>query len=181
MKQNIFTTIFIALFSLAIFSTITSKTANSYFRAKSYLQFDKEFSGKIKVIDGDSIKVGNKEVRLFGIDAPEYKQTCLNKNNQPYSCGKASLKFLKNLAHGKNANCIYDIKDKYNRFLAKCFINETSINQQIVANGMAVIYNFNESDKEMEQLENKAKKQKIGIWQGSFQLPKDYRKTHKRH
>ena len=30
----------------------------------------------VRVVDGDSLFLGNKEVRLSGIDAPEYKQTC---------------------------------------------------------------------------------------------------------
>ena len=33
------------------------------------------------VIDGDSLNVNNKEVRLIGIDAPEYNQTCFNGND----------------------------------------------------------------------------------------------------
>ena len=55
------------------------------------------------------------------------------------------------------------------------------INEELVKNGMAVIYNFTESDKKMDELEVAAKKQKIGIWQGAFQLPKEYRKAHPRH
>ena len=31
-------------------------------------------AGYVKVIDGDSLMVGTTEVRLEGIDAPEYKQ-----------------------------------------------------------------------------------------------------------
>ena len=36
----------------------------------------------IKVIDGDSIVLNGTEIRLEGIDAPEYKQICHDKNNQ---------------------------------------------------------------------------------------------------
>jgi endonuclease YncB( thermonuclease family) len=34
------------------------------------------FSGYARSIDGDSLYVGETEVRLFGIDAPEWSQTC---------------------------------------------------------------------------------------------------------
>lgn len=160
-----------------ISSAEISNAQNNIFRVKSHLVFDKKFNGKAYVLDGDSIKVGNKEVRLFGIDAPEYKQKCLDKNNIKYGCGIISREFLIKLVGGKNVECIYAEKDKYNRFLGKCFIDKISINQEIIKNGMAVIYNFTESDDLMDNLEKQAKQNKLGIWQGSFQLPKEYRKN----
>ena len=42
---------------------------------------------------------------------------------------------------------------------------------------MAIIYNFKETTALMEGLEKQAKEQKIGLWQGEFQKPKDYRKA----
>ena len=51
--------------------------------------------GKIKVIDGDTIKMDGTSIRLFGIDAPEKNQICVNKNNESYNCGSLSTKALK--------------------------------------------------------------------------------------
>lgn len=181
--KNIFTTVFFGFFCATLFLVATSKNADSqssFLRVKSHLVFNKEFSGIAKVIDGDSISVDDREVRLFGIDAPEYHQTCFDGKRHEYSCGKASQEFLYDLINGKKVTCHYAEKDKYNRFLGKCEIGKISINQEIIKNGMAVIYNFTESDDVMDMLESKAKEQKIGIWQGAFQLPKDYRKSHPR-
>ena len=36
----------------------------------------KSISGMAEVIDGDTIKIEKKKIRLFGIDAPETKQFC---------------------------------------------------------------------------------------------------------
>jgi len=161
--------------------TTSKKTyAEGSFRVKSHLLFNKNFSGKAFALDGDSIKVGKKEVRLFGLDAPEYKQKCLDQNNQEYGCGIISHDFLTKLINGKKVECVYAEKDKYDRFLGKCFIGEVSINEEIVKNGMAVIYNFTESSDKMDNLEKQAKATKIGIWRGSFELPKDYRKHNMR-
>ena len=33
---------------------------------------------KIYVVDGDSIFIGEREIRLSGIDAPEYHQSCFD-------------------------------------------------------------------------------------------------------
>lgn len=151
------------------------------FRIKSHFVFNKKFSGKVRVLDGDSIKVGNKEVRLYGIDAPEFKQKCLNKNNEEYNCGLVSLNFLTKLINGKKVDCYYAQKDKYDRFLSNCYFNNIFINEEIIKNGMAVIYNFTESNQIMDNYEKHAKYNKIGIWQGSFELPKNYRKHNSRN
>ena len=36
----------------------------------------KEISGNAQIIDGDTIKINSKKIRLHGIDAPEFKQMC---------------------------------------------------------------------------------------------------------
>jgi len=174
----IFFVVFVGTIVSAILNPANSQT--QYVRVKSHLVFDKKFSGKVRVIDGDSLKVGGREVRLFGIDAPEYSQTCLDAQNEEYPCGLISLEFTRKLASQKNAECFYAEKDKYDRYLGKCFVDGVSINEELIKNGMAVIYNFNESDKAMDGFEAEAKKKKLGIWRGAFQLPKDYRKAHPR-
>lgn len=174
---------FFAAFFAAIFEVIVANPALSQsqnLRVKSHPQFNKEFSGKAFVLDGDSLRVGGKEVRLIEIDAPEYSQTCFNEKKHEYACGQISRDFLIDLVGGKMVRCIYATRDKYDRFLSKCFINEKSINQEILRNGMAVIYNFADVDEEIIAIEAEAKKARRGIWRGAFELPKDYRKTHHR-
>jgi endonuclease YncB( thermonuclease family) len=180
---NFFTIIFVGIFSCAIIATIVvkNKTApNPAISHSAEIEFKNEFSGVAFAIDGDSLKVGENEVRLLGIDAPEYRQNCFNSKNQEYACGQASHKFLIDLAGKKNVQCFYNQKDRYNRFLAKCYVGEVSINEEILKNGMAVIYDFKNSEAKYDALEESAKKQKLGIWQGKFQLPKEYRKSHPR-
>ena len=181
--KNLFTTAFLIIFCVTVFEIANLKPAVSqshFSRVKSHLVFKKEFSGIAKVIDGDSIRVDDHEVRLFGIDSPEYSQPCFNKSGREYHCGDVSYRFLQDLIEGKNVICRYAEKDKYNRYLSKCEIDKISINQEIIKNGMAVIYNFTESDDVMDALEAIAQKEKIGIWQGAFQLPKEYRKANPR-
>lgn len=179
--KNIATLIFLGIFCFTLFVVAITRNAKSpNYNSVESMKFDKEFSGIAKVIDGDSIIVENKEVRLFGIDAPEYKQECFNEKNLQYSCGKMAQEFLQKLINNKKVICHYSTLDFYNRHLAKCELGEISINEEIIKNGMAVIYDFKQSDEIMINLESQAKEQKLGIWQGAFQLPKDYRKSHPR-
>lgn len=76
--------------------------------------------GKVWVIDGDSIRLTHpdytkSEIRIFGIDAPEYTT----------KAGKSAKYYLINLVKSGNrmATCtIIDI-DHYNRYVSQCFIN----------------------------------------------------------
>ncbi len=139
-----------------------------------------KYSGKTRVIDGDSLMVDGHNTRLLGIDAPEFKQTCLNAKNEEYACGQMSRDFVINFIGKSDVTCYYVEKDRYNRFLGECFIGDVSINEAILKNGMAVIYSFTSVDDRIKNLEKSAKIKKLGIWQGAFQLPKDYRKSHKK-
>lgn len=51
-------------------------------------------------IEGDSLHVNDKEVRLFGIDAPEFDQTCQRASGD-WSCGAAAADQLSKLVTGK--------------------------------------------------------------------------------
>lgn len=140
-----------------------------------------EISGIAKITDGDTIKINDKRIRLIEIDAPETSQTCFNANYEEYACGQMSKNFLIKLANQKEVKCYYEKFDKYGRYLGKCYVGEIMINAEMVKNGMAVTYFFGTKNQEMIQFENEAKEKELGIWQGAFQMPKDYRKAHPHH
>ncbi len=136
-------------------------------------------SGAARVVDGDTIEINKNRIRLVLIDAPETKQKCLDKNYFEYLCGEVSTAFLKKLIANKNVDCSYEEKDIYNRYLGKCKLGEMNINYEMVKNGMAIIYNLKDADEELKRLEADAQNKKLGIWQGAFQEPKDYRKKNR--
>ncbi len=138
-----------------------------------------EISGIAKVSDGDTIKIDEKRIRLIEIDAPETSQMCFDADYNEYSCGKISKEFMINLAENKEVKCYYDKLDRYQRYLAKCYVGDKNINAEMVKNGMAVTYFFGPKNEEMVKMEEEAKEKNLGIWQGAFQLPKDYRRANK--
>ena len=143
----------------------------------------KIISGIAKVIDGDTIKIKNNKIRLFGIDAPEGKQKCQKpwlsisfltfKKN--YQCGKISTNILKNKINNKFIICKSTNKDRYNRFIAECYKDKKNINRWMVLNGYAVAYR--KYSKKFVSQENLAKKDKLGLWAGTFEMPWDWRKN----
>ena len=129
---------------------------------------------KVQVIDGDTIHIGTIKNRLFGIDALEIKQIC-QKNNKKIQCGILAKNFLKNKIGDKIPSCITKDKDRYQRLIAECFINNESLSRFMVREGYAVAYS--QYSKDFIEDENFAKENKLGIWSMSFQIPSDYRKA----
>ena len=52
-------------------------------------------SGIPKIVDGDTIWIGETKIRLHGVDAPEAKQECYRVDGSPYRCGEAATDALR--------------------------------------------------------------------------------------
>ena len=143
----------------------------------------KIISGLAKVSDGDTIRIDKKKIRLLGIDAPEKKQKCKKSKislsfitfNKDYSCGEISTNALKKKINNKLVTCEWKTKDRYKRFIAECFKGKININAWMVQNGHAVAYR--KYSKKYIAEENIAKKEKLGLWSGTFEMPWDWRKN----
>tara|TARA_B100000073_G_scaffold35648_1_gene26865 strand:+ start:459 stop:758 length:300 start_codon:yes stop_codon:yes gene_type:complete len=94
--------------------------------------------------------------------------------NKDYPCGEISTKKLKKKINDKFVTCKWIEKDRYKRYIAECFKNKVNINEWMVRNGYAIAY-VKYSKKFIFQ-ENIAKREKLGLWAGSFEKPWDYRK-----
>jgi endonuclease YncB( thermonuclease family) len=129
-------------------------------------------SGIGRPIDGDSLMVGQQEVRLFGIDAPEFTQTC-TRAGLPWACGSAAADQLSKLVAGKHVSCVSMGTDQYGRTLARCTAGVTDVNRVMVATGYALA--FRRYSMDYISAEESAKAGKRGIWSGTFQLPSDVR------
>ena len=128
----------------------------------------------IQVIDGDTIHIGKLKYRFFGIDAPETKQIC-EKDNIKIKCGVIAKDVLKNKIGDKIPECIVKDKDRYQRLVAECFIGKESLSKFMVREGYAVAYT--QYSKDFIEDEKYAKKNKLGIWSMTFQIPSEYRKS----
>jgi endonuclease YncB( thermonuclease family) len=129
-------------------------------------------SGKPSVIDGDTLEVAGKRVRLFGIDAPEATQTC-TRNGETWACGQASADRLGGLIGTATLTCVGAEFDIYGRLLAVCSIDGTDLNRTMVANGWAVAFR-RYSDRYVAD-ETRARAGKLGLWSSDFEPPQEYR------
>ena len=144
---------------------------------------EKSISGQANVIDGDTIKINKKKVRLFGIDAPEKDQICkkvyfnflIFNFQKDYKCGeKSTLALLKKLKD-KKVKCILEKnKDIYKRNIGTCYVGNLDINKWLVKNGYAVAYK--RYSKRYLLDEQYAKENKLGMWGGTFTEPEKWRR-----
>ena len=96
-------------------------------------------SGPAEIVDGDSLTVSGISVRLFGIDAPEGKQTC-NRSGTTWRCGEEAATQLRNLIGGNPIECRGRDIDVYGRMLAVCSVAGIEINRAIVEAGWATAF-----------------------------------------
>jgi endonuclease YncB( thermonuclease family) len=130
-------------------------------------------TGSVQVVDGDSLRRGETDIRLYGIDAPEYRQSCRDKHGTEYSCGKQSANALRGLVKGQEVSCSSIETDRYGRAVADCKVGDLDINGEMVRLGWAVAYSRHSLS--YVPVEAEAKKAKRGIWAGTFERPEDYR------
>ena len=161
-------------YNLIIFFFLISKPTHSL-----------EVKGIAKVVDGDTIIINEKKIRLFGIDAPELDQHCtkpwiqfnfidLNKN---YNCGLVAKEKLKKIISKNEINCKGEKYDRYKRLIAICFKKGKDLNKWLVRNGLAI--NYTKYSKKYLRDENQAKREKVGLWSGEFDEPWEWRKKNK--
>lgn len=125
-------------------------------------------AGRAHVIDGDSLNVAGHEIRLVGIDAPEWRQICVRRGSD-WSCGQAASRALKRRIAGARVVCDIENVDRYERLLAVCSIGDLELNVWMVRNGWAVAYGRYGPD------ERRAKQARAGIWASEFDRPDVWR------
>jgi endonuclease YncB( thermonuclease family) len=101
-----------------------------------------EIRGEANVISGNEIVVGKKTIRLFGVSAPDLKETC-DVNEAKIKCGIVAWAELIKLADGQLISCDHEdlpegapATDKTVEF-GSCYIGETDLNEAMVRSGWA--------------------------------------------
>jgi endonuclease YncB( thermonuclease family) len=133
-------------------------------------------TGRASVIDGDTIEIAGQRVRLNGIDAPESTQNCNDASGRSYACGRQSANALSEfLAASRPVTCEFVEWDQYGRFVGNCTrADGSSVQEWLVRNGHALDWP-RYSNGAFSGHEKSAKASKLGVWQGEFQKPWEWR------
>ena len=130
-------------------------------------------SGQADVNDGDTLAIRGEQtrIRLYGIDAPEGKQTCEDAAGRRYLCGSRSADVLASLI-GRNGRvtCREEDRDRYGRIVAICLVKGRDLSAEMVRQGWAVEYE-QYSDGRYADEEAEARQAMRGLWAGTFVRP----------
>jgi endonuclease YncB( thermonuclease family) len=136
---------------------------------------------KIVAIDGDTLRAGDgAEYRMFGIDAPELRQSCSEANEKSWLCGRAAKAKLTTLIKSGNVNCEARANDRFGRTVAVCSAEGVpDLGEALVRDGYAIDLG-GAAGNPYRDAEAEAQTAKRGIWRGTFQRPSDWRQANPR-
>lgn len=180
--------VFGALWAVAVFGS-----------ASTAFDIGETISGSVvQVLDGDTLRIqharGVVDVRLAGLDAPEWGQLCEDHAGRSFSCGRAATKVMVSIlgveasaercdsrrAHGvclppgqAMIRCaVRDLDRRWGRPVAQCVTGQEDLGAAMVQRGFARAAYGNQ----YRLLEWRARFRKIGLWAGRFGDPADVRR-----
>lgn len=132
--------------------------------------------GRASVVDGDTLEIQGVRIRLWGVDAVESSQTCLDAQGKVYPCGRRAAFALADFLGQRTVSCTRRDTDRYGRVVAVCSVAGVEVNRWLVEQGWALAYVEYGGQVYLDS-QDRARAGKRGIWQGSFQAPWEYRRN----
>ena len=134
---------------------------------------DQEWSAAaplVRVVDGDTLRLGERTVRLAGVRSPERGQTCSTANGAGFDCGAAAAEALSRLVQGRDLTCRVTGRDHFGRALAFCRTGDMEANAALVAAGWALA-----GTTALQPAENSARGAGLGLWSHPPGAPAEWR------
>jgi endonuclease YncB( thermonuclease family) len=127
-----------------------------------------------QVLDGDTLEIAGQRMQLFGIDAFELEQTCLDEHGQPWHCGAAAKAALAELVADQAIACTVVDGTPADDYVAQCKVrDEVDLGHYMVRAGLAL------ADREVSEDyiagEAAAQAAAAGVWGGTFNPPWEWR------
>ncbi|HAH20280.1 MAG: hypothetical protein A2Y00_09470 [Omnitrophica WOR_2 bacterium GWF2_43_52] len=148
--------VFISAFFLL--GCLKSETSNKHYNIKH-------------VIDGDTVELENgQSVRYLGIDTPEIRKREGEKwVYAPDAYAEEAKEFNRKLVESKTVRLEFDVqkKDKYDRWLAYCFVGDIFVNAKMLEDGYALLYTSPPNIKYADilvKMQEEARKNNRGLW-----------------
>ena len=117
-------------------------------------------TGKAYVIDGDTIRVSRRTIRLSGLDAPELDQVAKHEDGYWYKQGQRVKSELIRVIGGKHVEVQVEGTDKYGRVLGTVLYEDKDVGEWLVRKGYAIAA-YGEQYKHVER---EARRARRGMW-----------------
>lgn len=130
--------------------------------------------GRARATTGDTLRIGRTLIKLKHIEAPESGQMCVGTNGQPWGCGDAARAALAKYLSGSRIDCTLSNRDGTDAIArGDCKKGDTDLAAALVRDGHV----FAETGffARHASLENEARNNHRGIWNGEAQRPDEFR------
>ena len=122
-----------------------------------------------EIRSGYPFKIDNHFIKLYGIDAPDPQQTCLNERGEDFDCGHVAKLMLERLTMGRATQCQVVGGDFKGNYIATCRLKNVDVGASMVMAGWAV------ADRDATHVyipyEEEAHRNRMGLWAGKFVAP----------
>lgn len=136
------------------------------------------FSGRIDVVDGDTIRVAGRTVRLHGLDAPEQEQSCERAQGAHWACGAWVTGRVQDAFEGRKARCEAVDIDRYERIVARCEVGGLDMGRWLVSEGLAFAYRKYSMAYDLD--EKRAAVNDRGLHASRVQSPAQFRRSQRK-
>ena len=126
----------------------------------AFVKCFRRITGKAYVTDGDGIRVAGQEVRLAGLDAPEWDQKAKHQDGYWFNHGKRVKSALIREIGGKQVRVSVEGTDKFGRRLGIVTYKGRDIGEWLVREGHAIAAY---GDRYLH-IEREAREAKRGMW-----------------
>ncbi|MCR0980602.1 thermonuclease family protein [Roseomonas populi] len=129
----------------------------------------------VRVVDGDTLRLSDRIVRLRGLEAPARGQACRDAAGREFDCGAGSAEALSRLLGGRGVSCRVRGRDRFGRGLGQCSTlggtdaAGVELNGALVSAGWALA-----EDEGLAGMEGAARASGRGLWATGVRPPEGW-------
>ncbi len=127
----------------------------------------------VRVVDGDTLRLRDRTVRLMGLEAPERGLRCTDATGRGFDCGVAAAEVLARLLADRDVTCRVRGRDGFGRALGVCAAGGVELNAGLVTAGFALAEAGGASV--LGAAEAAARRDGRGLWAPGFAGPDGWR------
>jgi len=131
-------------------------------------------NSQIRIVDGDTLRLGDRMLRLYGVEAPQRGQFCTDAQGRLYDCGTAAAAELARLVGERPLDCRIYGRDRFGRALGACRAGEVDLNAAMITAGWALADGG--AMPALAPMEAAARHAQRGLWAGGFEPPVHWRR-----
>lgn len=132
-----------------------------------------DVQGRATVLSGDTVRLGDKTIKLTGIEAPDKAQSCSRSGNRRWKCGEAATDALRDKIRSRSVTCQPEGSDAGGRISARCTAGGEDVAAAMVREGYA--FSSGGLFARYGSQESEARQKKAGLWAGEAERPADWR------